>query len=115
MTHLRAYTACVFSAAIMLGSAAMPAQASSVRINANPGGGVDLAFGISCTFPDGQESEGAVYSVETGDYQDVEEDGCKNFNIWFKSPRGKEYSYRLKGGREYTFEWEGNRWDLVRN
>lgn len=73
----------------------------------------EVHFNLSCTFPDGEESEVAQYIIRGERSESYEEDGCKNFNArFFKISHNGEVTYRLKAGHSYTFQWMGTYWDL---
>ncbi|KVX05874.1 hypothetical protein ASL22_15985 [Alcaligenes faecalis] len=99
----------IASTGIVVGGAA---QAGSVTISSdNPRG--EVHFNLSCTFPDGEESEVAQYIIRGERSESYEEDGCKNFNArFFKISHNGEVTYRLKAGHSYTFQWMGTYWDL---
>lgn len=88
------------------------AQAGSVTISSdNPRG--EVHFNLSCTFPDGVESDVAQYIIRGERSESYDEDGCRDFNIrFFKISHNGDVTYHLKSGHSYTFQWMGSYWDL---
>ena len=103
-------------ATMLLGAAILPAQAGTITITNPRSNGVSLPFLLTCTYPDGSESDTGNYTIRAGQTTEFTESGCSNFNIWFDDSRNRTFSYGLKAGRTYEFEWENNsHWDLVRD
>lgn len=86
--------------------------AGSVTISSDRPNG-EVHFNLSCTFPDGVESDVAKYIIRGARSETYDEDGCKNFNVrFYRIAHNGDVTYSLKAGHSYTFQWMGTYWDL---
>lgn len=88
------------------------AYAGSVTISSDQPRG-EVHFNLSCTFPDGIESEVAKYTIRGDATETYDEPGCKDFNVrFFRVSHNGDVTYSLRSGHSYTFQWMGSYWDL---